>query len=76
MQRISNANWSARTDLNRQHPSWQGGTLPIELLAHKLVGQVRLERTTFSLSARLSNQLIYWPMKWLRRTDLNGTFGL
>lgn len=26
--------WSARRDLNPQHPAWKAGTLPVELLAH------------------------------------------
>ena len=38
------------------------------LLLYKfLVGRWRLELQTFSVSARLSNQLIYRPIKWRKR---------
>ena len=39
----------------------------------RMVVQLRFERRTFFLSGRLSNQLIYWTMKFLRGSESNAS---
>ena len=47
--------------------------LAATVFRNEMVGQVRLERTTFSLSGRLSDQLIYWPKKLVEVVGLEPT---
>lgn len=49
--------WSERRDLNPQQPTWKDGTLPVELLSHKLVDRIGFEPMTPCLQSRCSIQL-------------------